>query len=185
MTISHGPSVLSEINDETPIPTKTLRYFRRLLQNRFHEMILEAFIEQEQKEGLTQKQLAARIGRDAAIVNRWLNTASNYEIDTISDLLLGLKLDLDDPSYTSFDELERRLRNGSGASLAEEIVKEQQPIEPARQGMPAPAQPPTDTQSLPLHARGKANEVSHIDGYLSNSSRRQMSGKNPVYGEVP
>jgi len=113
MTTSQSLSVLSEIEGESPIPLKTRRYFRRLLQNVLHELVLEAFTEQEEKEGLTQKQLAGRLEKDPAQISRWLFTAGNWEFDTLADLLLGMKVRLNDPSYTRLEELVRRLKAAS------------------------------------------------------------------------
>lgn len=111
MTTSQDLSVLSEIVEDKPIPPRTLRYFRRVLQNRFHELVVRAFLEQEKREGLNQKQLARRIGRAPEQVNRWLNTAGNWELDTLSDLLLGMKVDLDDPTVTPIADLVRKAKS--------------------------------------------------------------------------
>lgn len=108
MPTSQNQSVLSEIHGETPISIKTREYFRRLLQNRLHALVLQAFIDQEAAEGLTQKQLAGRLEKGQDQISRWLHTAGNWTFDTLSDLLLGMKVRLDDPSYTSFDKLVRR-----------------------------------------------------------------------------
>jgi len=95
------------LSDDMPIPEKKLVYFRRRLQNRFHALILEAFMRQEKETGLNQKKLARRIRRKPEVINRWLSSAGNWELDTISDLLLGMDVDLDDPSFTALDELVR------------------------------------------------------------------------------
>ena len=52
---------------------------------------------QEKETGLNQKKLARRIRRKPEVINRWLSSAGNWELDTISDLLLGMDVDLDDP----------------------------------------------------------------------------------------
>jgi hypothetical protein len=105
MTTSHNQFVLSEISGEQPIPLKTRQYFRRLLQDRIHELILEAFIEQENRDRLTQKQLAKRLEKGEDQISRWLHTASNLEIDTIADLLLGMAVRLDELSVTPIADL--------------------------------------------------------------------------------
>jgi len=105
MPTSPNPSVLSEIIGEQPIPLKTRQYFRRLLQNRVHELVLAAFAVQEQKEGLTQKQLAGRLEKDAAQISRWLFSAGNWELDTLADLLLGMAVRLNELSVTRIVEL--------------------------------------------------------------------------------
>ncbi len=98
-------SILSEIEQGKPISLRTRKYYRRRLQNKFHRLILQAFREQEKKVKLTQKQLADRIDSRPEQVNRWLGIASNLTLSTLSDLLLGIAVDLDDPSVTPISEL--------------------------------------------------------------------------------
>jgi transcriptional regulator with XRE-family HTH domain len=109
---------LSEIQGEQPIPLKTRHYFRRLLQNRLHQLVLQAFIDQEEREGLTQKQLAGRLEKAPEQINRWLHTAGNWEFDTLADLLLGMGVRLDELSVTPIADLiketpNKAQRNGS------------------------------------------------------------------------
>jgi len=68
-------------------------------------MVLDAF----NKSGLTQKELADRLGWDEGRVSRCLGASSNWTLKTISALLAAIGVDLDDPGYTSFQELERQL----------------------------------------------------------------------------
>jgi ribosome-binding protein aMBF1 (putative translation factor) len=98
-------SILSEIQGRKPISKRTKAYYRRRLQNRFHRLILTAFREQQKRNGLNQKQLAQKIDKDKSKVNRWLGIPSNLTLETISDLLLGLGVDLDDPSVTPIADL--------------------------------------------------------------------------------
>ena len=98
-------SILSEIQGHKPISKRTKAYYRRRLQNRFHRLILAAFREQQKRHGLNQKQLAQKIDKDKSKVNRWLGIPSNLTLETISDLLLGLGVDLDDPAVTPIANL--------------------------------------------------------------------------------
>jgi len=98
-------SILSEIQGPQPISERTKAYYRRRLQNRFHRLILATFREQQELTGLNQKQLAERIDKDKSKVNRWLGIPSNLTLETVSDLLLGLGVDLDDPSVTPIARL--------------------------------------------------------------------------------
>ena len=117
MITSQQTAILSEIQ-ETPIPTSVLTYFRDRLKDRLHALILGAFLKQSEENKLTQKELAERIGRDKAQINRWLSTASNWTLDTISDLMVGMRIDLDDPSFTTFVELARQLAVPSEAAIS-------------------------------------------------------------------
>jgi hypothetical protein len=124
MTISLNRSVLSEIEGDRPIPLEARRYFRRLLQNRIHELVLQAFMQQEEREGLNQKQLAGRLQKAPEVINRWLHTAGNWELDTLADLLLGMKVRLNELSYKSFEDLEREstIRNQPQNPLSDVLI---------------------------------------------------------------
>ena len=98
-------SLLYELRRK-PIPRATLAELEFQLQERIHSMILDAF----NKSGLSQKELAERLGWDTARVSRCLGLTGNLTLKTISALLAAIGVDLDDPSYTSFDELEHVLR---------------------------------------------------------------------------
>lgn len=109
MPTSQATLILREVESGEPISAKTRAFQRRRLQNRFHRFILKAFREQQRKNGLTQKQLAERIDSRPEQVNRWLSISGNLTLNTISDLLLGMAVDLDDPSATPLLELAREV----------------------------------------------------------------------------
>jgi hypothetical protein len=90
MTTSHERSFLTEILEGKLIPDGKLEYFRARLQSRFHQIVLAEFLRQEDALGLTQAELARRIGRGADQVNRWLGAPGNWTLQTVSDLLLGM-----------------------------------------------------------------------------------------------
>jgi transcriptional regulator with XRE-family HTH domain len=104
MPTSQAMSILHEVERSKPISEKTRAFQRRRLQNRFHRFLLTMF-RQQQKNGLTQKELADRIGTRPEQVNRWLSIPSNLTLNTIADLLLGMAVDLDDPSATPLSVL--------------------------------------------------------------------------------
>lgn len=92
MAISLTPSS-SEIPESGPIPARILGYFQQNLRNRFHQFILREWRRREGL-GMTRKDLAERIGKKPEQITRWLGTPSNWTIDTLSDLLLGMGLKL-------------------------------------------------------------------------------------------
>src|SRR5882724_8863381 len=92
MTTYLTPS-FSEIREGTPIPPGTLAYFRERLRNRLHQLVLRHFLEQERTHGLTRADMARRIGRKPEQVTRWLGAAGNWTVDTVSDLLLSMRLE--------------------------------------------------------------------------------------------
>lgn len=101
MLTSPKTSILSELTNSKPIPTRTLAFYRRRFQNIFYRLLRKAFVQQ----GLTQKELAERTGHRAESINRWLSSPSNLTLDTICDLLLGMLVDLEEPSFTPIAKL--------------------------------------------------------------------------------
>lgn len=68
------------------IPLGTLGYFRGRNRWRIYEFVLSEFRES----GLTQAELAKRLGRRPEIISRLLGAPGNWGLDTISDLLLAI-----------------------------------------------------------------------------------------------
>jgi transcriptional regulator with XRE-family HTH domain len=104
MTTSGQKAFLSEILEWKPVPEDTLVYFRERLRHRLHSVILEAFTKRAQERNLTQKDLAARIEKSRVQINRWLSTASNLTLDSISDLMVGLGMDFDEFPFTPIEK---------------------------------------------------------------------------------
>jgi hypothetical protein len=80
---------LSEILAGGKIPPAKLAYFRERLRNRIHQFVLREFME-KQIEGLTQADVARSLGRRPEQINRWLGSPGNWELDSISDLMLAI-----------------------------------------------------------------------------------------------
>ena len=83
-------SFLSEIISGKVIPAGKLEYFRSRLSNRLHEIIIDEFARLSETKSFTKADLARRIGRAPAQITRWLGAPSNWTIDTVSDLALGM-----------------------------------------------------------------------------------------------
>ncbi len=115
MITSQQSSLLYELRQK-PIPEATLIELEARLQHRIHAMILDAFNES----GLSQLELAERLGWDPARVSRCLGASSNWTLKTINSLMAAIGVDLDDPSYTSFEELERRLKGETSITVLAE-----------------------------------------------------------------
>ncbi len=82
-------SELAAGHDGPEIPAAKRAFFQERLRGRVFEFILKAFLE-ETTNGLTKAKLARRIGKRSEVINRWLGSPSNLELDSISDLLLGI-----------------------------------------------------------------------------------------------
>jgi transcriptional regulator with XRE-family HTH domain len=104
MTTSRQMEFLSEILEWKPIPQDTLVYFRERLRHRLHSAILDAFTQRAKERELKQKDLATRIHKSRVQINRWLSTASNLTLDSISDLMVGLGMDFDTFPFTPIEE---------------------------------------------------------------------------------
>lgn len=130
MPTSQATLILREVERGQPISARTRAFQRRRLQNRFHRFILKTFREQQRK-GLTQKQLAERIDSRPEQINRWLSIPGNLTLNTISDLLLGMAVDLDDPSATPLLELAREVEQEIVPISVREAVNALPMIHPA------------------------------------------------------
>lgn len=91
MTTYQRKSILSEVISGEKIPLRVLAYFRARLSNRIHSLVLEEFARLEEGGKITRAELGRCIGREPAQITRWLGTAGNWTIETLSDLLLGMK----------------------------------------------------------------------------------------------
>jgi hypothetical protein len=86
-------SFLSEILEGIEgkeIPKHKLAYFRARLRSRIYDLVVSEFDQLQKQENATKADLARRIGRDAALISRWLSAPSNWTLDTISDLLIAM-----------------------------------------------------------------------------------------------
>jgi len=72
-----------------PVPPDTRFYFRERFRRRLHQLVLREFARLE-AQGFTRKQLAARTGKTAAQISRYLSGPGNWTIATVSDLLIGM-----------------------------------------------------------------------------------------------
>lgn len=93
MTISPLASRLAKPQGDERIPDWMLRAVRARRRQVYHSMVLAEF----EKSGITQAELARRIGRSPRRVNQWLSNPSNWESDTVADLLFGATGTVDIP----------------------------------------------------------------------------------------
>jgi transcriptional regulator with XRE-family HTH domain len=131
MPTSQATTILHEVEEGKPISGKTRAFQHRRLQNRFQRFILRTFREQQKKKGLTQKELAQRIDSRPEQINRWLSIPGNLTLNTVCDLLLGMGMDLDDPSATPLEEL------AGDAEQADAPVEIQKAVNSVQIGQPS------------------------------------------------
>lgn len=84
--ISYQTTTLSPPKSDEKVPNSTLSYFRSRNRHRLYSLVIKEF----KKSGLSQAALARRLGKKPDIVCRWLSSPSNWQIDTISDLLFAI-----------------------------------------------------------------------------------------------
>lgn len=99
MTTSQKNAFLSEILEGKPIPLGKLSYFRARLKNELYDAVITHFLEKN----ISKAELARRLGKKPEQITRWLSSPGNWTLDTLSDLLLGMKCE---PSISVVD-LER------------------------------------------------------------------------------
>lgn len=88
MTISQ--TQLDQALSEKEIKKFWLGYFQQKFREEVHEQLLELYDSVKSARGIARSDLAKKIGRRPEQVTRWLSSPTNLEIDTISDLALGL-----------------------------------------------------------------------------------------------
>ncbi len=81
MSISRA-STLSEPAGTDEVAAGTLAYFRARLKQRIYSLAIKEF----KKSGLSQADLARRLGKEPAQVSRLLSGPGNLTLETVSDL---------------------------------------------------------------------------------------------------
>ena len=69
-----------------PVPKGVFGYFRGRNKHRLYNLVIREF----KKSGLSQADLARRLGKTPDVVCRWLAGPTNWTIDTVSDLLFAI-----------------------------------------------------------------------------------------------
>jgi Helix-turn-helix len=78
-----------------PMKRRDVAYYRQRQKNHVFTALVEFFAEEAQRRGVTKKQLAETLSKDPSQITRWLSAPSNFELDTVSDLLLALGAEMD------------------------------------------------------------------------------------------
>jgi hypothetical protein len=73
-----------------PIPIGQRAYFQERLKGRVYSLIMNEFLKQKEKFGVTQAAIGRRLDKRPEQVNRWLSGPSNWTLETVSDLLLAI-----------------------------------------------------------------------------------------------
>ena len=98
------------------ISDEDIYYFRERTRNRCYSAVISAFSKMVEKEGLTKREMAIRLGKEPAQLTRWLSGPSNWTLDTVSDLLLAMGAELDQSIAWLADTKERRVAHDLNVS---------------------------------------------------------------------
>jgi transcriptional regulator with XRE-family HTH domain len=81
---------VSKVLAETPISEGNKIYFQERLKSRLHEVLVNTFRAAEANGSITKTELARKLGKRPEQISRWLGSSSNMQLNTLSDMLLGL-----------------------------------------------------------------------------------------------
>jgi len=81
---------------------REVEYYRRRFQNRVFTKVVDFVTTEAQRDHITKKEMAERLGKDPAQLSRLLSQPSNLTLDTISDILLALDAEAEPPEIVRF-----------------------------------------------------------------------------------
>jgi hypothetical protein len=70
-------------------------YYKQRQRNRVFSELVNFFSEEAEQGRITKKELADSVGKDPSQISRWFAAPSNFELDTLSDLLLAMGAEMD------------------------------------------------------------------------------------------
>ncbi len=79
-------TLLFEPSGADRVPEETFGYFRTRNKHRVYSLVIGEF----KRSGISQADLARRLGKGTDIVCRWLGSPGNWTLDTLSDLLFAI-----------------------------------------------------------------------------------------------
>jgi hypothetical protein len=82
-------------SENRPLKRRDIAYYRQRQKNRVFTALAAFFADEARQGNVTKKELAIRLGRDPAQITRWLSAPSNFELDTLSDILLAMGAEMD------------------------------------------------------------------------------------------
>jgi hypothetical protein len=83
----------SKQNDK--LSRRDVAYYRRRQQNRLFAQIASFFAEEAANGRITRKEIADKLSKNPSQITRWFSGPSNFEMDTLSDILLTMGAELD------------------------------------------------------------------------------------------
>jgi transcriptional regulator with XRE-family HTH domain len=86
---------MENISKTNPMKRRDVAYYRQRQKNHVFTALIEFFAQEAERRGVTKKDLAAALSKDPSQITRWLSAPSNFELDTLSDILLALGAEMD------------------------------------------------------------------------------------------
>lgn len=77
------------------VALRDIAYYRQRQKNRVFTALARFFAEEAEGGRISRKELAEKLGKDPSQITRWLSAPSNFELDTISDILLAMGAEMD------------------------------------------------------------------------------------------
>src|ERR1700693_3422620 len=77
---------LSSPTDREPIDPAALAYMRQRNRGRVYSVVIDEF----EKSGISQTDLASRLHKGTDQISRWLGSPGNWTLDTVSDLFFAI-----------------------------------------------------------------------------------------------
>ena len=74
---------------------RDVAYYKQRQKNRVFTELVRFFAEEAERGSITKKDLADAVGKDPSQISRWFAAPSNFELDTLSDLLLAMGAEMD------------------------------------------------------------------------------------------
>ena len=115
----------------------TLDYMRRLNRQRVYELVRREF----QRSGISETELAGRLGKPKDAVAGLLNGPKHWDLDTVSDLLYAISsavpgyvitYPFSDPEHQSSDAAEQAAAPDDTANQYDFIIQKSEPLDTAR-----------------------------------------------------
>ncbi len=85
---------MANISNKKP-SRRDIAYYKQRQKNRVFSELASFFAEEAGRGKISKKELAEALGKNPSQITRWLSAPSNFELDTLSELLLPMGAEMD------------------------------------------------------------------------------------------
>ena len=132
---------MENISKTNPMSRRDVAYYRQRQKNRVFTALVEFFAQEAERRGVTKKDLAAALSKDPSQITRWMSAPSNFELDTLSDILLALGAEMDHKIIRFTD---RTKQNYMHPLIAKHVGAEMATAKLVKDNLTSTAKLPTD-----------------------------------------